>query len=220
MMQYKQESDKSGLMAFGGEMNFGAMGEQCVADCQKEVRLGFIRKVYGILSMQLLATAIVCALAMKITGTSSPNPEYPVLSFGSFLAGSQMFMFFMFFVDIAVLIGLFMVKNQYPLNMYILSGWTLCFSLSVAGACARAVCDPLVQSSPDVIEPLSIITKTQSLSLPGGELLCAINTPYAENGGNAVIMAAAITAILFLSLTAFTMQSKMDFSFLGAGNLR
>ena len=120
MMYNKNESDKSGLMAYGGEMNFG---EQCVADAQKEVRLGFIRKVYGILSCQLLATAIVCAMAMKIT-SSETNHGHEVLSFGSFLAGSQMFMIFMFIVDIAMLIALFCVKNQYPLNMGLLSAWS------------------------------------------------------------------------------------------------
>lgn len=117
---YKSENDKSGLMEWGVEMNDG--GDQCVADCQKEVRLGFIRKVYGILSMQLLATAIVCAMAMKIT-SSELHAGYSVLSFGSFLAGSQGFMIFMFIVDIIMLIGLFMVKNQYPLNMGLLGTW-------------------------------------------------------------------------------------------------
>lgn len=65
---------------------------------------------------------------------------------------------------------------------------TLCFSLSVAGACARAVCDPLVNNGVKTA-PLSIITRTGALSLPGGELLCAIGTDYADKGGNAVIMA-------------------------------
>jgi FtsH-binding integral membrane protein len=33
------------------------------------VKMGFLRKVYGILSIQLLATAIVCAMAMKMTSS-------------------------------------------------------------------------------------------------------------------------------------------------------
>jgi FtsH-binding integral membrane protein len=33
------------------------------------VKKGFLRKVYGILSIQLLATAVVCAMAMKMTSS-------------------------------------------------------------------------------------------------------------------------------------------------------
>ncbi len=47
-------------------------------------------QVYGILSLQLLATAFVCVLAMKVTNPE-PIGEYHVLSFGSFLAASYGF---------------------------------------------------------------------------------------------------------------------------------
>jgi hypothetical protein len=33
----------------------------------KEIRNGFLRKVYGTLSIQLLVTFLVCALAMKVS---------------------------------------------------------------------------------------------------------------------------------------------------------
>ena len=42
---------------------------QTVAQCSQMVRMGFIRKVYGILSVQLAMTAIMCALAMKLTAS-------------------------------------------------------------------------------------------------------------------------------------------------------
>ena len=45
----------------------------------------------------------------------------------------------------------------------------------------------------------------------------AIGTPYADAGGNSVLMAAGLTASIFLALTAYTLQSRIDFSFLGAG---
>lgn len=50
-----------------------------------------------------------------------------------------------------------------------------------------------------------------------GGYTCAVGTAKADDGANAVVMAALITATIFFSLTAFTMQSKIDFSFLGAG---
>jgi hypothetical protein len=36
-----------------------------VLSVSKAIRLGFLRKVYGILSVQLAVTALVCAIAMK-----------------------------------------------------------------------------------------------------------------------------------------------------------
>ncbi len=36
--------------------------------CNKMVRLGFLRKVYGILTVQLLVTALICAIAMTSVG--------------------------------------------------------------------------------------------------------------------------------------------------------
>ncbi len=45
--------------------------------------------------------------------------------------------------------------------------------------------------------------------------LCA--TVYETGAGHALLLAAALTTIAFVSLTLFTMQSKVDWSFLGAG---
>ena len=56
-----------------------------------------------------------------------------------------------------------------------------------------------------------------TVRLYNGGMSCAVGTPKADDGANAVIMAAMITATIFFSLTAFTVQSKIDFSFLGAG---
>ncbi|KAJ1486248.1 hypothetical protein T484DRAFT_1790403 [Baffinella frigidus] len=45
-----------------------AWNNEKVLECSKEIRLGFLRKVYGILTAQLLATAVVCATAMCVYG--------------------------------------------------------------------------------------------------------------------------------------------------------
>ena len=44
-------------------------------------------QVYGILSAQLVATAIVCVLALAVP-KSTPVAGYSVLALGSFLAGN------------------------------------------------------------------------------------------------------------------------------------
>ena len=187
---------------------------ESVMAAQKEMRLGFIRKVYGILSMQLLATVAVCAIALKATSPTLVG-GYQVLSFGSFLASSQAFSTCVFVFSVAVLISLFCLRHTYPLNMVLLSLWTVAMSFSVATACTMAVCDPMVVSTAGIV-PFSM-AKTAAVDLAGGTVQCAVGTPYALAGGNSVLMAVGITAGVFLALTVFTFQSKWDFSFLGAG---
>ena len=47
-----------------------------VLSVSKAIRLGFLRKVYGILSVQLAVTALVCAIAMKAVATA--KVEIPI----------------------------------------------------------------------------------------------------------------------------------------------
>jgi len=115
---------------------------QVVAECNEMVRKGFIRKVYGILSVQLLATAIMCALAMKVTATEKVG-DWTVLSLGSVLAGSAGIRITVMILSIVLLLALFCLKNQYPTNMALLATWTFVMSLSVATSCTygKAPCN-------------------------------------------------------------------------------
>ena len=186
-------------------------------DCHKIIRLGFLRKVYGILSIQLLATAFVCFIAMKLTGPFVGS--YETLSLGSFIVSSRAFYWFIFIVSIVLLLALLCFKNVYPVNYGLLGGWTLSISFSVATACVVALCDPMVVTQNQQLLPLSIAVQGTpgNLKLYQDSYYCAVGTPVEQAGSNAVLMAAAITASLFIALTAFTFQSKWDFSFLGAG---
>ena len=103
----------------------GVGGGTTVNDCSKIYRLGFLRKVYGILTIQLVVTAVICAMAMRIPGevVNGKNDKYTVLAFGSFLAGSQGFQMVVFIVAIGVLFWLMFKKDSYPTNMILLSFW-------------------------------------------------------------------------------------------------
>eukprot|EP00290_Baffinella_frigidus_P005480 CAMPEP_0180134780 /NCGR_PEP_ID=MMETSP0986-20121125/10381_1 /TAXON_ID=697907 /ORGANISM="non described non described, Strain CCMP2293" /LENGTH=312 /DNA_ID=CAMNT_0022075237 /DNA_START=85 /DNA_END=1023 /DNA_ORIENTATION=+ len=195
-----------------------AWNNEKVLECSKEIRLGFLRKVYGILSVQLLATAVVCAIAMGVP-RSAPVAGYYVLALGSFLAGSKAFYWTMFVFSLITLFALMAYKNRHPLNLQLLAVWTIMMAFSVATTCVMVTCDPMVSKSGLVADstPLSLATSPGALALAGGELQCAIGTPYATKGINSVLMAVGITTAVFLSLTTFTFQSKWDFSFLGAG---
>jgi len=218
MMPASRHNDKESMLGgFGDEADNSYTSSQTVAQCNQMVRMGFIRKVYGILSLQLLATAIMCAMAMKMTATEKVG-GWTVLSFGSVLANSSGLRICIFIFSIVILFALFFFKNKYPANMALLAVWTIAMSLSVATSCTFAMCDPMVSVN-GVLEPRSIAKAAGATSFQAfkGGVACAVGTPKADQGSDAVVMATLITATIFFSLTAFTLQSKIDFSFLGAG---
>ena len=124
---------------------------------------------------------------------------------------------------LVLLVALMCNKNTYPLNMYLLALWTLVMAFSVATSCTVAMCDPMVKTTAGDVLPLSVALtggtpKGMNLvSSRSNRVSCAVDSAKAESGSNAVLMAAAITSVIFVCLTGFTMQSKIDFSFLGAG---
>mmetsp|Transcript_21133 Transcript_21133/g.21539 ORF Transcript_21133/g.21539 Transcript_21133/m.21539 type:complete len:344 (-) Transcript_21133:139-1170(-) len=133
-------------------------------DCQ--VRLKFIRKVYSILSVQLLATFAICALF----ALHEPTKHFVTTHVG--------FYWFNLIVALVSLFPLHYYKRSYPANFALLSIFTLAMASTIG----------------------------------------MITTMYAEAGaGDLVLEAVAITASVFIVLTIYTMQSKWDFSFMGAG---
>eukprot|EP00960_Hanusia_phi_P064126 765700-Hanusia_phi.AAC.11 len=125
-LRSRSEDKQNFIGAFKADEGYGmGVGGTTVNDCSKLYRLGFLRKVYGILTIQLVATAVICAMAMRIPGqvVQGKNAEYTVLAFGSFLAGSKGFQILVFILSIGVLLWLMFKKDSYPTNMILLSGW-------------------------------------------------------------------------------------------------
>mmetsp|Transcript_39346 Transcript_39346/g.51872 ORF Transcript_39346/g.51872 Transcript_39346/m.51872 type:complete len:265 (+) Transcript_39346:121-915(+) len=132
---------------------------------EKELRMGFIRKIYGIISFQLFLTAItsiIMALTPSISGYVLANawPLYLALSF--------------YFV---LLLALFKYQKEHPVNMIVLVLWTLTVAYTIGVVCAKFT---------------------------------------AIGMGDVVIEALFLTLLVFVALTIFTFQSKIDFSFLSA----
>jgi FtsH-binding integral membrane protein len=95
-----------------------------------EIRLGFIRKVYGILSLQLLITVIFCAASFN-TGVKT------------FLLENQVFFWLaaaLSFVLIIPLICFKSVMRRVPINYLLLLAWTMCEAYLVS--CCCAIYDP------------------------------------------------------------------------------
>jgi FtsH-binding integral membrane protein len=185
-----------------------------VLDCDKVIRLGFLRKVYGILTFQLLVTVAVCAMSMLLTSDQAVG-KYQVLSLGSFIVSSQPFYWTIFILTFGILFALMCFKDAYPINYILLTVWTAAISFSVASACVVVLCDPMVEVSGGTVSPASLAP--QHGRLYHGVLMCAYGTEQYTLGANTVLLALGITAGVFVGLTIFTLQSKWDFSFLGAG---
>ncbi|XP_064405587.1 protein lifeguard 4-like [Halichondria panicea] len=125
------------------------------------LRLSFLRKVYGILTAQLLLTVLVCAVCMFVPALKDVVQSSVVLSIGLLIG------------TLVVLVALIIKKNEAPTNFILLFVFTLLEGLSVG-----------------------IVITYYDVDL--------------------VLKAFAITASVFIGLTAYTMQSKYDFSSWGA----
>ncbi|XP_076807281.1 protein lifeguard 4-like isoform X2 [Clavelina lepadiformis] len=83
------------------------------------VRIGFIRKVYTILTAQLLCTTLVCALFIAV----KPLKE--------FAQGNQFMLMLCFMASFGLIIALHVKKDKHPTNMYLLAAFTLVESYTV-----------------------------------------------------------------------------------------
>ncbi|KAJ8909199.1 hypothetical protein NDN08_005891 [Rhodosorus marinus] len=95
-----------------------------VATCSATVRVGFIRKVYGIVSIQLLTTVVIslCVMLSTIVRTF-------VLDSANTILLSMFASFVVFFV-------LLKYKDRHPTNIYLLAVFTFAESYVVAWICA------------------------------------------------------------------------------------
>lgn len=115
---------KNGNSSMSPEIDDFAYGTS-VATCSPVVRLGFIRKVYGILAAQLLLTTIVCAAFMFVPPlrrlATSASGVIQVVSFVGTLG---------------TLFALIAQKDNHPLNLQLLTAFTLFESFLVGSICA------------------------------------------------------------------------------------
>ncbi|KAG1953125.1 protein lifeguard 4 [Pimephales promelas] len=132
-----------------------------VATASVHIRMDFLRKVYTILSLQIIITTAVSALFMLCNPIKTFVHESPALVLISAIG------------SLILLLALAVYRHQHPINLYLLFGFTLLESLSVATA-------------------VSFYEYT------------------------IVLQAFVLTSAVFLGLTAYTFQSKRDFSKLGA----
>ncbi|NWR66386.1 LFG4 protein, partial [Bucorvus abyssinicus] len=144
------------------DFNYGSN----VASASVYIRMAFLRKVYSILSIQVLLTTVTSAIFLYSTGVQAFVHERPALLF---ISG---------FGSLAIIMALTLYRHQHPLNLYLLFGFC---SLN----------DSLL---------FLFIVSFFDVSI--------------------VLQAFILTTAVFLGLTAYTLQSKRDFSKFGAGYVK
>jgi len=137
-----------------------------VASCEAAVRVGFLKKVFGLVAVQLSITAAMCALFMFEAHARA------------FALGTPSMLIITFVSSLGFLFAAQCNKDRHPVNLYYMLGFTVSMAWSVATVCARF---------------------------------------YVGGLGMVVLEAVALTASVTVALTVYTLRSKADFSFLGAG---
>merc|ERR1712079_744830 len=84
-----------------------------VAGASKHVRLGFMRKVYGLLAVQLSITTLIGAVFLFTPGVKE------------FVQGKPLFLFPAFLLSIGLLIALHIKRKETPINLILLAAFTV-----------------------------------------------------------------------------------------------
>jgi protein lifeguard len=133
-----------------------------VASSHFYIRLGFLRKVYGILSAQLLVTLLVGILFVTVEGVES------------FVKQNDWLLLVVIILSFVTMLATMVKSKEVPTNYICLAAFTLCEAFLVG----------------------------------------VIVTMYTVSS---VLEALALTCAVTFGLTAYTLQSKRDFSSWGAG---
>jgi len=135
-----------------------------VATCEASIRVGFLRKVYSILTAQILLTTLIAAVMMLVTPVRGFFLEHRYIPHVLLLP------------TLGLLVALKIYQNHHPTNLILLAAFTVSESITVGTVCAAF---------------------------------------QAAHRGYIVLEAFALTALVFVSLTAYCFATKKDFSFLG-----
>lgn len=133
-----------------------------VANASKGIRMGFLRKVYGLLATQLTITTIVAATCLLTPTIKEAVHAYPGLVMVSFV------------LSMVLLIALHFKRKETPMNLILLAAFTVVQAYTVG-----------------------VIVTFYDVSV--------------------VLQAFFLTGAVVIGLTAFTFQTKKDFSGWGAG---
>jgi FtsH-binding integral membrane protein len=144
------------------------------------MRLGFIRKVYGILTLQLLITVALCSL------TFIPEVKLFLLT-NKFLFWAAMITSFIIIIPLLCFQNL---TRKVPINYILLISWTICEAYMVACVCA-------------IFEPVVVLTALACTFAVTGSITlyaCYTKTDFTFMGG---FIASSLTLLVSFSFMVF-----------------
>ena len=186
---YKSNTnDQLNFNQFGNSEDFynNSKEEEIKTEINTTIRLGFIRKVYGILCIQLFVTTIVSLISMA----SSSVQKFMVNH-----QGIMLFMFLLIIILPIIIVCCPGIMRQVPQNYIILSVFTFAESYLIGFICAF--------TKPEIVFMAAVMTFIMVVSLT----LYAINTSndITMQGGLIFIFGAAM--FLFCMFSFFTRNS-------------
>eukprot|EP00069_Balaena_mysticetus_P010687 bmy_06817T0 len=98
------------------DFNYGS----CVASANVHIRMAFLRKVYSILSLQVLLTTVTSTFFLYFDSVRTFVHESPALILVCALG------------SLGLILALTLNRHKHPLNLYLLFGFTLLEALTVA----------------------------------------------------------------------------------------
>ncbi|XP_066490062.1 protein lifeguard 4 [Tiliqua scincoides] len=110
------ESPPYPMSSIEDDFNYGTN----VASASVHIRMAFLRKVYSILSVQILLTTVTSAAFLYSNTIRTFVHESPALLLVSLLG------------SLVVILALTLYRHQHPVNLYLLFGFTLLEALTVA----------------------------------------------------------------------------------------
>jgi len=197
----KQQQHQAQYAGYGGQQAAGGYAppqvqqppppppgpSQYIQDMDLAVRHGFIRKVYGILFVQLLLTFGLVAVFSYIPAVQSYAMN------NSWLMGVSIAAVFAILIAMTCCPGRLMYKS--PLNMILLMVFSVFFGVALGVIGASYACDEM------------------KYDLQQGLYVC-VNNPDAPavNGRMSVLLAMAITIAVVVLLSVFACQTRYDFT--------
>lgn len=163
------------------------------------VRAGFIRKVYGILSVQLLFTAAAASFFMFHEPTRH------------FVLATPSLMMTAAFAPFGFLLALFCYKDRHPLNMILLGGFTACLSYTTGVVCATYYANGMGL----VVFQALVLTATVFISLTSYVWTTKKDFSFLGGGLFAGLIILIVGGMMF-SFFDFGLGGRMIFSLLGA----
>ena len=171
----------------GGDIESGY--DNYKMNTELEMRLGFIRKVYGILCVQLLLTTVMCMISMTIPAVSHFQKANSPVLWGALI------------LSIIVLLAICCVpgvSRQVPLNYILLFTFTFCEGYIISAVCAT--------TSPKIVLMAAAMTTTMTLLLT--VYACTTKTDFTLCGSMLFIVSCcllilSIFAIFFKFLAVF-----------------